>query len=57
MERAARLHGAVGQPVVSWTLPPWEGLVVNGLHHEVYLSDPAETDPEKMRTILRQPVR
>ncbi|NEA27974.1 hypothetical protein G3I70_36565 [Actinomadura bangladeshensis] len=34
-----------------------KGLVVNGLHHEIYLSDPAETDPEKMRTILRQPVR
>ncbi len=34
-----------------------EGLVVNGLHHEVYLSDTRETDPEKMRTILRQPVR
>ncbi|QXJ23189.1 GyrI-like domain-containing protein [Actinomadura graeca] len=34
-----------------------EGLVRNGLHHEIYLSDPSETDPEKMRTILRQPVR
>ncbi|WP_412515901.1 GyrI-like domain-containing protein [Actinomadura madurae] len=34
-----------------------EGLVVNGLHHEIYLSDTRETDPEKMRTILRQPVR
>ncbi|MGP4022818.1 GyrI-like domain-containing protein [Actinomadura sp. 3N407] len=34
-----------------------EGVVRNGLHHEIYLSDPSETDPEKMRTILRQPVR
>ena len=34
-----------------------EGLARNGLHHEIYLSDPQETDPEKMRTILRQPVR
>ncbi|MFB4305159.1 GyrI-like domain-containing protein [Actinomadura sp. GTD37] len=34
-----------------------EGLVVNGLHHEIYLSDTRETDPAKMRTILRQPVR
>jgi hypothetical protein len=33
------------------------GLVANGLHHEVYLSDLRETDPAKMRTILRQPVR
>lgn len=34
-----------------------EGLVPNGLHHEVYLSDPREEDPAGMRTILRQPVR
>lgn len=33
------------------------GFVRNGLHHEIYLSDFAETDPAKMRTILRQPVR
>lgn len=31
-------------------------LVANGLHHEIYLSDIRETDPGKMRTILRQPV-
>jgi hypothetical protein len=29
----------------------------NGLHHEIYLSDVTETDPAKMHTILRQPVR
>jgi hypothetical protein len=34
-----------------------QGLVNNGLHHEIYLSDVAETDTAKMRTILRQPVR
>jgi hypothetical protein len=34
-----------------------EGLARNGLHHEIYLSDVHETDPERMRTILRQPVR
>ncbi|GAB3965236.1 GyrI-like domain-containing protein [Actinoallomurus acanthiterrae] len=33
------------------------GLVPNGLHHEIYLSDFRETDPEKIRTILRHPVR
>jgi hypothetical protein len=33
------------------------GLVPNGLHHEIYLSDVRETDPEKMRTILRHPVK
>jgi hypothetical protein len=34
-----------------------EKLVHNGLHHEVYLSDPRRTAPEKSRTILRQPVK
>ncbi|HEY8481190.1 MAG TPA: GyrI-like domain-containing protein [Spirillospora sp.] len=34
-----------------------KGLTRNGLHHEIYLSDPGETDPAEMRTILRQPVR
>tara|TARA_A100001391_G_scaffold1033_5_gene1463 strand:- start:20700 stop:21332 length:633 start_codon:yes stop_codon:yes gene_type:complete len=28
-----------------------------GLHHEIYLSDPRRTPPEKLRTVLRQPVR
>jgi hypothetical protein len=26
-------------------------------HHEIYLSDPRRTVPEKLKTILRQPVR
>ena len=34
-----------------------EGLVPDGLHHEVYLSDPRRVPPERLRTILRQPVR
>jgi len=34
-----------------------KGLVENGLHHEIYLSDPRKTAPEKMKTILRQPVK
>ena len=29
----------------------------NGPHHEIYLSDPRKTTPEKLRTILRQPIR
>ncbi|PID27473.1 MAG: hypothetical protein CSB55_08790 [Candidatus Cloacimonadota bacterium] len=33
------------------------GLVENGLHHEIYISDPRKTVPEKMKTILRQPVK
>lgn len=32
-------------------------LVENGLHHEIYLSDPRKVMPEKMKTILRQPVK
>lgn len=35
---------------------PGEGLVMQGLHHEIYLSDARRTAPEKLRTILRQPV-
>jgi hypothetical protein len=29
----------------------------NGLHHEIYLSDMRKTDPEKLKTVLRQPVK
>ncbi len=36
---------------------PANGLVENGHHHEIYLSDPRKTAPDKLRTILRQPVR
>ena len=28
-----------------------------GKHHEIYLSDPRRTAPEKLKTVLRQPVR
>ena len=33
------------------------GFTPLGKHHEVYLSDPRRTAPEKLKTILRQPVR
>jgi hypothetical protein len=36
---------------------PEHGFTFNGRHHEIYLSDPRRTAPEKLRTILRQPVR
>ncbi|MFW0768706.1 GyrI-like domain-containing protein [Arthrobacter koreensis] len=36
---------------------PENQLDFNGDHHEVYLSDPRRTAPEKLKTILRQPVR
>jgi hypothetical protein len=36
---------------------PANGLVESGRHHEIYLGDPRKTAPEKLRTVLRQPVR
>ncbi|GAA3799395.1 GyrI-like domain-containing protein [Cellulomonas soli] len=35
---------------------PERGLRERGLHHEIYLSDARRTAPEKLRTVLRQPV-
>lgn len=43
----ARLHGEV---------LPAEGLRERGRHHEVYLSDPRRVAPEKLKTVVRQPV-
>ena len=36
---------------------PENGLVANGHHHEIYLGDPRKTAPEKLKTVLRQPVK
>jgi len=33
------------------------GLEFAGSHHEIYLSDPNRSAPEKMKTIVRQPVK
>lgn len=44
----ARLHGE---------FLPEQGLTFNGDHHEIYLSDPRRTPPDRRKTILRQPVR
>jgi hypothetical protein len=35
---------------------PDNQLVENGKHHEIYLGDPRRTAPEKLKTVLRQPV-
>jgi hypothetical protein len=35
---------------------PDQSLKPSGLHHEIYLSDPRKVAPEKLRTVLRQPV-
>jgi hypothetical protein len=36
---------------------PQSGYEMAGKHHEIYLSDPRKVAPEKLRTVLRQPVR
>ena len=36
---------------------PANGLKETGHHHEIYLSDPRKVAPEKLKTILRQPVK
>jgi hypothetical protein len=34
-----------------------QGYDFHGKHHEIYLSDPRRTAPEKLRTVIRQPVK
>jgi hypothetical protein len=41
-----RLHQFIAQ----------QGYERRGKHHEIYLSDPRRTAPERMRTIIRQPI-
>lgn len=36
---------------------PQNGLEFNGNHHEIYIGDPRKAAPEKLKTILRQPVK
>ena len=36
---------------------PENGYTENGKHHEIYLSDPRRVALEKLRTVLRQPVK
>lgn len=33
-----------------------QGYSLRGKHHEIYLGDPRKTAPEKLRTVLRQPI-
>ena len=44
----ARLHDEI---------MPAHSVTFNGPHHEVYLGEPRRVAPEKLRTVLRQPVR
>ena len=41
-----RLHDAIDEA----------GLRPDGRHHEIYLGDPRRTAPERLRTLIRQPV-
>jgi len=34
-----------------------EGLVFHGRHHDIYISDPRRVPPERLKTILRHPVK
>ena len=36
---------------------PAHGLDFAGKHHEIYIGDPTRTAPEKLKTVLRQPVK
>jgi hypothetical protein len=42
----ARLHTLIAE----------RGYAPTGKHHEIYLSDPTRSAPEKLRTVIRQPV-
>jgi hypothetical protein len=42
----ARLHAFIHE----------QGYQMRGRHHEIYLGDPRRTAPERLRTIIRQPV-
>ena len=34
-----------------------QGFIPRGVHHDIYISDPRRVAPEKLKTILRQPVQ
>jgi len=36
---------------------PGNGYEKAGKHHEIYLSDPRKVAPDRLRTVLRQPIR
>jgi hypothetical protein len=42
-----RLHAFIGE----------SGRQLRGKHHEIYLSDPRRTTPEKLKTVIRQPMQ
>jgi hypothetical protein len=36
---------------------PLSGLKPTGKHHEIYIGDPRKTEPAKLKTVIRQPVK
>ena len=40
-----------------WEKNGKDGVLFQRCHHEIYLSDPRRTAPERLRTVIRQPVR
>jgi hypothetical protein len=42
----ARLHQFVQE----------QGYILGGKHHEIYLGDPRRTTPDKLKTVIRQPI-
>lgn len=36
---------------------PANGLIPTGKHHEIYIGDPRKSDPAKLKTVIRQPVK
>ena len=34
-----------------------QGYELHGRHHEIYLGDPRRTAPERLKTVLRRPIR
>ena len=34
-----------------------EGYELAGKHHEIYIGDPRRTKPEKLKTVIRQPIK
>ena len=33
------------------------GYVTNGKHHEIYIGDPRRSEPDKLKTVIRQPIK
>lgn len=50
-------YAAEGETIARMqTFTEASGLSFSGLHHEIYLSDPRRVAPDRLKTILRQPV-